>query len=61
MLNNKNKWFLDAKWYDVDEQEARNRAAAIMIEDFNNATGADQYWSMLRQRKGRSDRTALEM
>ena len=40
MLYNKNKWFLVAEWYDVDEQEARNRAAAeIMIEDFNNLGG----------------------
>ena len=39
VLYNKNKWFLDAEWYDVDEQEARDRAAEITIEDFNNAGG----------------------
>ena len=39
VLYNKNRWFLVAEWYDVDEQEARNRAAEIMIEDFNNAGG----------------------
>ena len=37
VIYNKKKWFLDAEWYDVDEQEARNRAAEIMIEDFNKA------------------------
>ena len=39
VLYNKNKWFLVAEWYNVDEQEARNRAAEIMIEGFNNAGG----------------------
>ena len=36
MLYNKNKWILVAEWYDVDGQEARNRAAEIMIVDFNS-------------------------
>ena len=35
----KNKWFLVAEWYYVEQQEAWNRAAEIMIEDFNNAGG----------------------
>ena len=39
MLYNKNKRILVAEWYDVDEQEARNRAAEIMIEDFSNRGG----------------------
>ena len=58
VLYNKNKWILVAEWYDVDEQEARNRAAEIMIEDFNNRGGQV---SMLRQEKGRLDHTVLEM
>ena len=59
MLYNKKKWILVAEWYDVDEQEARNRATEIMIEILT--TGADKYWSMLRQEKGRLDHTVLEM
>ena len=59
MLYNKNKWILVAEWYDVDEQEARNRAAEIMIEDCNHRGG--QVLSMLCQEKGRLDHTVLKM
>ena len=51
MLYNKNKWILVAEWYDVDEQEARNRAAEIMIEDFNNAGGPVLEYAAPTERK----------
>ena len=36
---NKNKWFLVKEWRNVAKQEALNRAAVIMIEDFQIAGG----------------------
>ena len=39
MVYNKNKWFLVEEWRNVDKQEALNRAAEIMIEDFQIAGG----------------------
>ena len=51
MLYNKNKWILVAEWYDVDEQEARNRAAEIMIEIFNNRGGQVLEYAAPRERK----------
>ena len=36
---NKNKWFLVEEWRKVGKQEALNRAADIMIEDFQIAGG----------------------
>ena len=43
----------------MDEQEARNRAAEIMIEDFNNRGG--QVLEYAAQEKGRLDHTVLEI
>jgi len=51
VLYNKNKWILVAEWYDVDEQEARNRAAEIMIEIFNNRGGQVLEYAAPRERK----------
>ena len=39
VVYNKNKWFLVAEWYNVEKHEAFNRAAEIMIEDFQIAGG----------------------
>ena len=51
VLYNKNKWFLVAEWYDVEQQEAWNRAAQIMIEDFNNAGGQVLEYAAPTERK----------
>ena len=48
---NKNKWFLVAEWYDVEQQEACNRAAAIMIEDFQIAGGPILEYASPTERK----------
>ena len=59
MVYNKNKWFLVEEWRNVDKQEALNRAAEIMIEDFQIA--GDQYWNMWRQLIERLDHMEVGM
>ena len=51
VVYNKNKWFLVAEWYDVEQQEAWNRAAEIMIEDFQIAGGPILEYASPTERK----------
>ena len=51
VVYNKNKWFLVAEWYNIEQREAWNRAAEIMIEDFQTAGGPIMEYAMSTERK----------